>query len=503
MTEILQQRCLFLFLITALAFNAPLGQSLVDSALVDMVPSSFPVGFDLLTEGKRQYIAYYDSTHAMTIALHAPGSSIWTKKTLPTKIAWDSHNYVTMALDRKGNLHVSGNLHTNPLIYFQTTKPYDINTLQKIPTMVSVAREASTTYPEFVKDPSGDLYFLYRQGSSGNGVWYLNKFDDKSNTWSAQYGGTSIFGNTGGPDGFLNAYFNGPKLGPDGRFHMFFLWRDTPDASTCHDAGYIRSISNNLDAWETVDGKPVTLPLSVTNKSAIFDTTPVKQGLINMGLSIGFDSHNRVVLSYHRYDSAGISQIYNARYDSTRKTWQVVQASSWIGYRWDFSGGGSIADEISSGAVTFANGKLTQTWRHEKFGKGTWLLDEATLKPIGNTAPDTLPLIKTTANLGLADSLIEKRIWDKGAGEDPFLRYCLRWATQGPNRDVKPTVITADSRLEILTYRYSNPISIVQPERGHRGSDGTIKLRTLKITGKSNQVLWSSGIGWYDLSGRN
>ena len=119
---------------------------------VDKVPAAFPVGFCLLTAGQRQYVAYYDRDHHMTIASRALTSSNWTRKTLDSTVGWDSHNYVTMAVDADGYLHVSGNMHNVPLIYFRSRKPQDITTLEPVPNMVG-AEESHCTYPQLSKTP--------------------------------------------------------------------------------------------------------------------------------------------------------------------------------------------------------------------------------------------------------------------------------------------------------------------------------------------------------------
>jgi len=97
------------------------------------VPSGFPVRFCLLTAGKTQYVAYYDELRQMTVASRPLDSNKWTYQVLPSKGAWDSHNYITMAMDGNGDLHVSGNMHCVPLIYFRTETPGDITTLKKLP----------------------------------------------------------------------------------------------------------------------------------------------------------------------------------------------------------------------------------------------------------------------------------------------------------------------------------------------------------------------------------
>ena len=42
--------------------------------------------------------------------------------------------------------------------------------------------------------------------------------------------------------GLMNAYQSQPTLGPDGWYHLYWVWRDTPDCSTNHDLSYMKSL---------------------------------------------------------------------------------------------------------------------------------------------------------------------------------------------------------------------------------------------------------------------
>jgi hypothetical protein len=76
----------------------------------DIAPvwSGHPVGFALLTTEDLQYVGFYDADRNMVIASRQPGETSWKFQVLPTKIGWDSHNYITMTLDEVGQLHVAG-----------------------------------------------------------------------------------------------------------------------------------------------------------------------------------------------------------------------------------------------------------------------------------------------------------------------------------------------------------------------------------------------------------
>ncbi len=394
--------------------------------LLDIAPvwSGHPVGFSLLTQAPHQYIAFYDAQRRMTVATRMLDTAHWHFVRLPETIGWDSHNSVTMTIDDEGYIHLSGNMHCNPLIYFRTARPYDIDTFERIPRMVGL-NEQRCTYPSFFRGADNELLFTYRDGSSGNGDQIYNVYDLKSQTWRRLLDKPLTSG-----EGKCNAYLHGPKRGPDGFFHLCWVWRDTPDCSTNHDLSYARS--QDLVNWETSDGRPLNLPITLET-AEIIDAVPVGGGIINGNTILGFDSENRPVISYHKFDAQGYTQIYNARRE--KDGWNIYQTSQWD-YRWEFKGGGAIPFEIRVGPVRVEpNGRLSQWYHHVKLGSGQWLLDEATFKPI-----EEQPLQSSFPSaLGHVESQfpgMEVR-WcgDSGASEEPDVRYSLRWETLGAHRD--------------------------------------------------------------------
>src|SRR5262249_24476354 len=150
---------------------------------VSNVWSGHPVAFSLVTRGNQQFAAYYDANRQMIVAQRALGDATWKTTTLGTMLGWDSHNYVTMAIDGDGIIHVAGNMHAVPLIYFRTTSPLDISTFQRVTAMVGT-NETSCTYPQFFQGPTGNLVFAYRDGMSGNGNYIFNTYDLPTRTWS-------------------------------------------------------------------------------------------------------------------------------------------------------------------------------------------------------------------------------------------------------------------------------------------------------------------------------
>jgi hypothetical protein len=216
----------------------------------------------------------------------------------------------------------------------------------------------------------------------------------------------------------------------EGWFHLCWVWRSSPDCASNHDLSYARS--KDLVHWERSDGKPLALPITLES-GEIVDPVPEKGGLINGNTRIGFDTKGRLIITYHKYDAKGFTQICNARLEDGR--WKIYQTTDWE-YRWEFSGGGSIKFEVGFGAVTCEpDGALSLSYSHSKYGGGTWILDEATLKPKGTLKrPPAYP-----PALGKVESSFEgMRVnWgrDQGASGEDGVSYVLRWETLGANRD--------------------------------------------------------------------
>ncbi|MBI5831474.1 MAG: BNR repeat-containing protein [Armatimonadetes bacterium] len=408
-------------MLLALLYSGP-NETVVRTVDIAPVWAGHYAAFDLVTRGDRQFVAFYDAQRQMTVGARRLDDRQWHLVRLPSRTGWDSHNYLALALDDEGLVHLSGNMHAVPLIYFRTTRPYDIDTFQRATPMVG-ARESRATYPEFFRGPSGELIFAYRDGYSGNGDQIYNVWSGGTHTWRRLLDQPLTDG-----EGQRNAYLNGPTRGPDGWWHLAWVWRETGDAATNHDLSYARS--RDLVHWEKSDGTPLVLPIKLST-GEIVAPVPVHGGMINSNIRIGFDHHGRVVLSYHRFDAKGFTQVYNARRESDG--WHHEQASDWD-YRWDFSGGGSLLGELRiTGVSTAPDGTLRQGYWHAKKGTGVWRLDETTLRPIGLMPPQRSPLDAYSRVEGTFPGLVVRWLMRDGSGDGT--RYGLRWETLPANRD--------------------------------------------------------------------
>ncbi|MBR5758087.1 MAG: BNR repeat-containing protein [Thermoguttaceae bacterium] len=388
------------------------------------------IGFTFVPRQDAMYVGFYSYDHTMTIGRRAYDAERWELKKLPTKISSDSHNYIAMTFDSDDVLHVSGNMHASPLIYFRAKKPNDIESLEQVKSMVGDL-ENRCTYPTFLRDKGGRLIFTYRDGSSGNGNQIWNVYDEASKTWSRLLDKPLFDG-----QGQMNAYFRGPTLGTDGFFHVCWVWRDTPDAATNHDLSYVRS--PDLIHWEKSNGEPCELPITIET-GEIVDPVPAKGGILNSHVALSFDQENRVVLTYTKYDEKGRLQIWNARLENDG--WRKVAATNWD-FTWNFSGGGSLFNELGMSGVRVASpDKLALSWTQVPQNKsGVVYLDADTLEPCDappksdvKRRPDYSP--EDAKALNDVETNDERLHAASATSEVNGERWVFRWERPDANRD--------------------------------------------------------------------
>lgn len=393
---------------------------------IDAVPSWFPVGFCLLTHDGQQYVAYYNERHQMIVARRELGEQEWQKVELPSKIGWDSHNYITMAVDSAGHIHLSGNMHCVPLIYFRTRKPSDIATFERL--SMAGQEEQRCTYPRFLHDADGNLLFTYRSGGSGNGRRFYNGYDTVTKTWT-RFLDTPLFEG----EGKRNAYPRGPVKGPDGLFHVVWVWRDTPDCATNHHLSYARS--RDMRNWETAAGKPVKLPLTLEQSELCVDPVPPGGGIINGCERLSFDSDHRPIISYHKLNEDGHMQIYVARFQEGQ--WHPHPVTAWD-KNIAFAGRGAmpfIGIRIS-GLTKVEPAMFSINYRHRDYGSGRIMLDEETLLLLDRDVAVSAEYPKELSKPTIAFEGISVRTARDLAGtNESDTKYLLRWETLGAHHD--------------------------------------------------------------------
>lgn len=422
--------CILLFFVNCSVSAQIKGATLWQAEQIDIVTdnalSTVSVGFGFRVVDNKYFVAYYNNDKDMVVASKGIGEKEWKRKILPTKIKWDAHNYVTMALDKQGYIHVSGNMHGVPLIYFKSTAPYDVSSMVQVKNMVDPKDENRVTYPIFLEDPNGEMVFHYRFGSSGNGLEIYNTYDVNTKQWRRLLDTPLIHGQWE-----RNAYMQGPMMGKDGFYHAIWVWRETGDCSSNHTLSYARS--KDLLNWESIRGEKITLPMNFYQKELVVDPTSVKGGLLNPGIKLGFDSQNRPVIGYHKYDKSGNTQLYVCRFENGK--WKFSKLTDW-NYRWDFKGVSTIKMELEIfPPVPISEGLLAFDFQHFEWGDKRVVINEKTLKTVkvidgawGVPEKIVTPSLKFTASNG--QRMISRY---SNSGD-----YYIRWDCLEPNRDRAP-----------------------------------------------------------------
>jgi hypothetical protein len=409
---------------------------------------------ELLTRDGHQYVAYYDHDRFLTLAQRELDSSQWKYHRFPVQMGWQtgSHAKLSLAMDRKGYIHITcyrrGLLQEPPMpprpIYYRSVAPHSIDEFEQL---YMVSENERTDYPTFTT-VEGTIFFSFRDGGSGQGDQHIYRYALDQRIWERVLDTPLLDGR-----GEMSAYTYGsglPVAGPDGRWHLLWMWRNTPDHATNHSLSYARTVGSDLTNWESAAGVSVTPPFTIDNTELLVDSASPGDGLSNPLRALNWDSKQRIVISYHRFDETGASQIYNARFDDGE--WKVVPAT-----RWDFVWGESyygtgalnIAGTVRMSSVTpVGNGELTQTVWNRDVEEAIVVLDEESLQPLRLESPQpvqwrkllTIPesdfQIEPIPDLRRTGGPMQVELISDSDGSDmEGISWYLRWEHGGANRD--------------------------------------------------------------------
>ncbi|MEN6386901.1 MAG: BNR-4 repeat-containing protein [Phycisphaerales bacterium] len=399
--------------------------------VTDIAPawSGNPVQFALLTNGDKQFVAFYDGNRQLAIGTRNINNGVWELQKLDEYVTLDAHNYVALAIDCEGYLHMCANMHVASLKYWRSRNPFDINSFEQINKMVG-QNEQKCTYPVFFTGPKGEFLFKYRNGMSGDGKELVNEYDVAAKKWKRFLSVPLLDGNSS--YGTMCAYQSGPIHGPDRYYHMAWVWRDMFGCEFNHTLQYARS--KNLLDWETSDGKSINLPIKINNGETL-DSVGVMGGMLNT-IQISFDGLNRPIVTYLKFDQDGDTQLQAARREIDG--WHIYQMTDWIG-RWDFNGGGTIKTIIGMRGPKVWNGSLLLRFQN-RFLYGVlpreyaYLLDVNSLLPVSDAVeffPDDFEKVKSIVP-GMKVTYRE----DWSQFEKNGKVYILRWETLDAARDI-------------------------------------------------------------------
>lgn len=282
-----------------------------------------------------QYTAFYDGEGTMVLAKRKLGSKNWevheTKYSANVK---DAHNAISVGVDGKGILHVSWGLHGQKLIYAQSREVGSLELSQK--RVMTGENEEAVTYPQFFRLVNGDLLFMYRDGSSGDGDVMLNRYNSTTKEW------TKVAHPLIDGQGERNAYVNLLAIDQNGGWHISWTWRETWDVATNHDIMYAYS-NDQGKTWEKSDGEKYQLPITIDNAEIAYKI-PQKSELINQ-TSMTVDSEGRPVIATYWKPQNDDSPQYHIVWKEAGD-WRVSQVTNRKS-SFSLSGGGTKRIPIS------------------------------------------------------------------------------------------------------------------------------------------------------------
>jgi len=253
----------------------------------------------LVTHDSIQYAAFYDPEGRMVLARRPFGAGHWElHRTRYSGNVRDAHDAISLGVDGRGVLHVSWGQHGDSLHYARSVRPGALELTD--PQSMTGEDEEEVTYPQFYELPGGDLLFVYRDGSSGDGDVDLDRYDLSSGRWTA-LAHPLIDG-----EGRRNAYVNQLAVDEDGGWHLSWTWRETWDVATNHDILYAHSRDQGV-TWQRSSGEAYTLPITAASAEVAW-TLPQRRGLINQTTMAVGGSGRPYIATYWRPEGSDIPQ---------------------------------------------------------------------------------------------------------------------------------------------------------------------------------------------------
>lgn len=348
----------------------------------------------VVTHGDEQYTAFYDADSRMVLARRKLGSDDWeTRVTRYTGNTGDAHNAITLGIDGDGFLHLCWDHHNHPLRYARSVAPGSLELTDKL--AMTGSHESKLCYPEFFHLDNGDLLFMYRDGVSGNGNTLVNRYDVSAKRWlPVQH--PLIDG-----QGQRNAYPNQIAVGPDGTWHLSWNWREQGGVQTNHDLCYARSRDEGR-TWETSEGKPYSLPITVENSEVIVAISQDCE-LINHTTMTTDAGGRPLIATYWRPEGTEVPQYHVVWHDG--RSWIVSQ----VGERtspFRLSGGGTKRIPISRPKLAVdRDNRVYMIFRDsergdrvsvavcDRIGQTPWRHVDLTHEPVGMWEPNFDPIL--------------------------------------------------------------------------------------------------------------
>lgn len=305
-----------------------------DTALVDDDALYWNMqGFDqekVLTHGRHQYSVYWNASVNLTLVRRDLKTNAVQTLTFPDRLSVDDpHRNTALGVSTKdGRLHIVYDHHNNPINYrvsragYLDSPPEELSLddfSAKLPILDPA--EQRVTYPRFLNDRDGDLYFVYRHGGSGNGSSILGRYDAQSGTWHrigllfSRLGAYPPWNNS--PT--RNAYLSGILFDSNDRLHVSWLYREAGAATRSnHDVHYAYSDDYGV-TWHNNNGAQIADlsagdPIAIDDPGIVVVSVPGNTGLRGQS-GLALDSLNQPhVLSIQSTVTTGDRSELNQHY---------------------------------------------------------------------------------------------------------------------------------------------------------------------------------------------
>ncbi len=289
-----------------------------------------------------QYATYWDDACQVSVARRQLPNGAWETLSLPDYQRTasgdrgkdpgpsfgfgDGHEKISLGISPDGFIHLSFDHHRSTLRYRVTKLPvandpkahaWKAELFGPVQNHLGGPKLEDVTYPSFTTD--GDNLVLYLRLGGGSGAGNSHYFTYSGGKWLVNTEPETQFldKNWSGGDKTVNAYIQGLII-HNGRWHITWCWRDTPDATTCHDFCYAYS-DDRGKTWCNNDGEIIGIAgqkfITADSPGIAVWKIPTKSNYRNGG-SMTVDRTGRVHALAHALDG---NAIYFSRDPVTRQ----------------------------------------------------------------------------------------------------------------------------------------------------------------------------------------
>ncbi len=265
----------------------------------------------ITTFGHFQYTVYWDADRVFVLARRdLRNNAVQTLRLTKFKLSSDDrHRNTCLGISPSdGRLHVSWDHHNNPLRYAKSraafvTDPSPQLSADEIepagPMLSDPGLESRVTYPRFLNDRHGNLFFFYRIGASGQGDNYLHRYNPGDASWTRL---GMVFSSRGTYAPWQNsqsrcAYLHDLLFDARNRLHATWVYREVGASwASNHDLHYAYSDDQGLTWHNNAGQKMADLasgdPIELADPGIVVREIPVYSWLMNAGC-MALDSKNR------------------------------------------------------------------------------------------------------------------------------------------------------------------------------------------------------------------